>query len=143
MSTNHVLIKIVLFTNVLFMNSFIENRSINSSYDVVEHEQIIDENPVLGVWEFLMPEADAPYRKGRIFISKPNDDYQIVISLKTGSLNGQDIKVDNNRINFNINKEGIDRISFVLEVEGDKMIGESYSESGSNEVLAKRQIPVE
>ena len=143
MSTNHVLIKIVLFTNVLFMNSFIENRSINSSYDVLEHEQIIDKNPVLGVWEFLMPEADAPYRKGRIFISKPNDVYQVVISLKTGSLNGQDVKVDNNRINFNINKEGIDRISFVLEVEGDKMIGESYSESGSNEVLAKRQIPVE
>ena len=143
MSTNHVLIKIVLFTNVLFMNSFIENRSIKSSLAIIEQEQIIDKNPVLGVWEFLMPDADAPYKKGRIFISKPNGVYQVVISLKTGSLNGQDITVDDNRINFNINIEGIDRTSFVLEVEGDKMIGEFYSESGSSEVLAKRQLPLE
>lgn len=143
MNTNHVLIKIVLFTNVLFINSFIENRAMNSSYDIIEHEQIIDKNPVLGVWEFLMPEADAPYRKGRIFISKPNEVYQVVISLNTGSLNGQDVKIDNNRINFNINKEGVERISFVLEVEGDKMIGDFYSESSSGEVLAKRQVPLE
>ncbi|WP_324023419.1 hypothetical protein QSV08_11395 [Maribacter sp. BPC-D8] len=125
------------------MNSFIENRSINSSLAIIEQEQIIDKNPVLGVWEFLMPDADAPYKKGRIFISKPNGVYQVVISLKTGSLNGQDITVDDNRINFNINIEGIDRTSFVLEVEGDKMIGEFYSESGSSEVLAKRQLPLE
>lgn len=143
MSTNHVLIKIVLFTNVLFMNTFIENSSINSSYDVVEQEQIKDKNPILGVWEFLMPDADAPYRKGRIFISKPNGVYQVVISLKTGSLNGQDVKVDDNRINFNINIEGIERTSFVLEVKDDKMIGEFYSDSSSSEFLAKRQLPLE
>ncbi|WP_405398902.1 hypothetical protein [Maribacter sp. Asnod2-G09] len=125
------------------MNSFIENGSVNSSFDGIKHEQIIDKSPVLGVWEFLMPDADAPYRKGRIFISKPNNVYQVVISLKTGSLNGQDIRVDDNRINFNINIEGIERTSFVLEVEGDKMIGEFYSESGSSDVLAKRQLPLE
>ncbi|MDF4202256.1 hypothetical protein PXD56_04790 [Maribacter sp. SA7] len=143
MSTNHVLIKIVLFTNVLFINSFIENRTVNSSCDEIKHEQIVDKSPVLGVWKFLMPDADAPYKKGRMFISEKSGKYNVVISLKTGSLNGQDIKVEDNRINFNINIEGIDRTSFVLEVEGDKMIGEFYSENSSSEVLAKRQLPAE
>lgn len=142
MNTNHVLIKVVLITNVLFFHSISENRTIKS-HDLVIQEQTIEDNPVLGVWEFLMPEADEPYRKGRIFITKPADVYTVVISLDTGTLNGQDIKIDNNRINFNINKEGIERISFVLEVEGDKMIGDFYSESGSGEVLAKRQLPFE
>ncbi|WP_300025685.1 hypothetical protein [uncultured Maribacter sp.] len=143
MNTNHVLIKVVLFVNVLCINSFVENRKVNSSYEELKHEQIIDNSPVVGVWNFLMPNADAPYKKGRIFISEKNGIYDVVISLKTGSLNGQDIKVEENRINFNINMEGVERTSFVLEVEGDKMIGECYSENRSSEVLAKRTLPVE
>lgn len=142
MNTNHVLLKVVLITNAFFYPLISENITIQSQ-DLVVQEHSIDDSSVFGVWEFLMPEADEPYRKGRLFISKPNGVYTVVVSLKTGSLNGQDIEIDNNRINFNINKDGIERVSFVLEVEGDKMIGECYSKSGQSEILAKRQLPQE
>jgi len=143
MNTNHVLIKIVLLVNVFFMSSFKANRAMNLSENNVSIEQKVDKSPVLGAWKFLMPEADLPYRNGRIFISETNDVYEVVISLKTGTLNGQDVEVENNRINFNINIEGIERTSFVLKVEGDKMVGEFYSNSSSSEVFAKRELPEE
>ncbi|WP_286815127.1 hypothetical protein, partial [Maribacter sp. UBA849] len=56
-------------------------------------------------------------------------------------LTGQDVVVKDNGINFNVNFEGLKRVSFVLVVENDKIVGESYSAIGTSEIFGVRQLP--
>ena len=87
-------------------------------------EQNVSEDSVLGVWKYTMTNVDT-------------------VKLATGMLSGQDVIVQDKGINFNVNFEGLRRVSFVLKVSGDNIVGESYSANGTSEILAVRQFPEE
>ncbi|MGO4918143.1 hypothetical protein [Maribacter spongiicola] len=106
-------------------------------------EQTVVNDAVLGVWNYRMSNVDAPYEKGVFFITKNKDFYEVAVKLSTGILTGQDVVASDKGINFNVNFEGLKRVSFVLMVEEDKIMGETYSAIGTSDILGVRQKPVE
>lgn len=89
-----------------------------------------------------MSNVEFIYEKGVLFISKNAYACDIAIKYPEGIYTCQDVVIDNDRINFNVNIAGLERVSFVLMVEGDRIIGESYSSAGSSQILGVRQLPV-
>lgn len=105
------------------------------------NEQIMYEDSVLGVWNYTMTNVASPYEKGMIFITKNEDSYEVAVKIQNGMLTGQDVVVENDNIHFNVNIAGLERVTFALVVKDDKMMGESYSPTGSSQILGVRQLP--
>ena len=97
---------------------------------------------VLGVWDYSMTDIPAPYQEGLIFVTKDYGVYDVAVKVSTGVLSGEKVVVRDNRIHFNLNISGLERASFVLLVEGDRLIGEVYSANWSSQISAKRLRPV-
>ncbi|WP_430427291.1 hypothetical protein [Maribacter litoralis] len=137
-------VKFLVLGIVLIMAfSSFSSTQINSNRHHVSENSIapLSSDTVLGVWKYKMTNVDAPYEKGVFFITKKGDFYDVAVKLTTGMLTGQDVLVKGNGINFNVNFEGLKRVSFVLVVEDDKIMGESYSAIGNSEILGARQLP--
>lgn len=138
-------VKFLVLGIVLIMafSSFSSTEINSKRHHVSENNSIalVNTDAVLGVWEYTMTNVDAPYEKGVFFITKKGDFYDVAVKLTTGMLTGQDVLVKGNGINFNVNFEGLKRVSFVLVVEDDKIMGESYSTIGNSEIFGVRQLP--
>ena len=105
------------------------------------NEQIMYGDSVLGVWNYTMTNVASPYEKGMIFITKNEDSYEVAVKIQNGMLTGQDVVVDNESIHFNVNIAGLERVTFALVVKDDKMMGESYSPTGTSQILGVRHLP--
>ena len=137
-------VKFLVLGIVLIMAfSSFSSTQINSNRHHVSENSIapISSDTVLGVWKYKMTNVDAPYEKGVFFITKKGDFYDVAVKLTTGMLTGQDVLVKGNGINFNVNFEGLKRVSFVLVVEDNKIMGKSYSTIGNSEIFGVRQLP--
>lgn len=97
-------------------------------------------NPI-GVWEYTVFGAEAPYDKGVLFVKDVNGVKKVDVQLRYGTLTGQDVEVNDNTIKFNINIEGIERVSVVLLVAEDDISGEAYSNQGTFKIQGKRKLP--
>ncbi|WP_036152509.1 hypothetical protein [Maribacter forsetii] len=140
MKTNHCLLQAFLLILVFCSFSSVETNELKEPFQQ-KSEETNCKTSVLGVWKYTMTNVDEPYEKGMFFITKKGDSYDVAVKLGTGVLTGQDIVVQNNSINFNVNFEGLKRVSFVLKVEGDVIMGEGYSAKGTSEILGVRQLP--
>jgi hypothetical protein len=136
-----VIVKNIFLIQILFFYSAINVLNLESSTNVFQ-DQIYSSETILGVWNFTMSNVESTYEEGVLFISKNEDTYDVAIKYPEGIYTCQDVIIDNNRINFNVNIAGLERVSFVLMVEGDRIMGESYSDAGSNQILGLRQLPV-
>lgn len=134
-----------IFQGVLLVFVFCSFSTIESNRTSYSNQQILNEtttnDSVVGVWKYSMSNVDAPYENGVFFITQKEDSYDVALKLSTGILTGQDVIVTENGINFNVNFEGLKRVSFVLIVKGDKIMGETFSEIGSSEIYGVRQVP--
>ncbi|WP_405410223.1 hypothetical protein [Maribacter sp. Asnod1-A12] len=137
-------INLNLFRGILLILVFCSFSSVKSFESDIFFQQIkaksFSNDSVLGVWKYTMTNVDVPYEKGIFFITKKGDLYDVAVKLGTGILTGQDVIVQNSTINFNVNFEGLKRVSFVLTVKDDKIMGESYSAIGTSEILGVRQL---
>ena len=136
-----IIVKSIFLIQLLYVFSAINVQNLESSTNVLQ-DQIVSSETILGVWNFTMSNAESAYEKGVLFISKNAGTYDIVIKYPEGIYTCQDVVIDIDRINFNVNIAGLERVSFVLMVEGDRIIGESYSNAGSSQILGIRQLPV-
>lgn len=140
MNITQILVKGIFLIQLLYLVSPIDIEKSISATDTFQEKMIFKE-AVLGVWKYTMSNVDSPYEKGVLFISKNDTTFDVTITYPTGVLTGQDVIVHNGRINFNMNIAGLERVSFVLMAEGDRIMGESYSNNGSNQILGVRQLP--
>ena len=136
-----IIVKSIFLIQLLYVFSAINVQNLESSTNVLQ-DQIVSSETILGVWNFTMSNAESAYEKGVLFISKNEGTYDIAIKYSEGIYTCQDVVIDIDRINFNVNIAGLERVSFVLMVEGDRIIGESYSNAGSSQILGIRQLPV-
>ena len=102
----------------------------------------IDKDVVLGVWNCSMTNVSSPYEHGVFFITKQGETYDVVVQFSNGMLSGQDVIVEEEHIKFNLNIAGLERVSFVMLVKGNRIIGESYSMKNSSQISGVRQLPV-
>lgn len=139
-------IKYLFYIQVFFVSqAVLTNDSVlKSSTEIINNNEFISGDKVLGIWScmFTNERVDSPYKEGIIFIAKHKDTYDVALKFSNGILSGNDVVIKNDLINFNVNIEGIERVSFVLLVEGNNIKGESYSTNGSSQILGKRQLPV-
>jgi len=140
MKTIKFIVQVIALCVVLCSFTTTENYPYKNSV-AKETIALISTDSVLGVWKYTMTNVDAPYEKGMFFITQKGDSYDVALKLGTGMLTGQDVVVKDNGINFNVNFEGLKRVSFVLVVENDKIVGESYSTIGTSEIFGVRQLP--
>ncbi|SKB25298.1 hypothetical protein SAMN05660866_00177 [Maribacter arcticus] len=136
-----IIVKSIFLIQLLYVFSAINVQNLESSTNVLQ-DQIVSSETILGVWNFTMSNAESAYEKGVLFISKNEVTYDVAIKYPEGIYTCQDVVIDIDRINFNVNIAGLERVSFVLMVEGDRIIGESYSNAGSSQILGIRQLPV-
>jgi len=110
----------------------------NKSNNVIVEME--NEDP-LGVWLYTAEGTSPEYRTGVLFIREENGKHVIEVQLETGTLTGQDVEVDKDTIKFNMNVEGLERISVVLAVNGNKISGETYSTEGTYKISGYRKMP--
>lgn len=113
------------------------------------NDKLILEIPVanestLGAWKYMMTNTTigSPYKEGVLFVTKKNDMYDVAVKFSNGILSGKDVIIKNEQIKFNLNIAGLERVSFVLFVEENRILGESYSVKGSSQITGMRQLPV-
>ncbi len=141
MNVTHIIVKSIFLIQILCVYSAIDVQNFESTTSVLQ-EQIVSSESILGVWNFTMTNVESPYEKGVLFISINENTYDVTIKYSEGIFTCQDVVIDNDRINFNVNIAGLERVSFVLMVEGNRIIGESYSNNSSSQILGTRQLPV-
>lgn len=119
-------------------DAFVPQRTLVS----LEIEELVYDNP-LGVWIYKVAGAGEKYEKGVLFIRKENENYILEVQLSNGTLTGQDVQVEGDSVKFNLNIEGVERVSIVLEVKDNTISGKSYSSHGMYEITGTRKLPKE
>jgi len=127
---------LVLFALLLVVPaSFASYNTSNSSCNTG-----LEESPI-GVWLYNAEGISEAYRTGVFFIRKENGEYIVDVQLDTGSLSGQDVEITTDMIKFNMNIEGLERVSVVLMVKGNTLEGETSSARGVFKIKGVKKIP--
>lgn len=101
---------------------------------------LLNEDPV-GVWDYEVEGTEATYRAGVLFIRKENGVHFVEVHLGNGVLNGQDVQVQGNTIKFTLNLDGLERVSIVLNVAEDVVLGQATTDEDSYTIKGTRKLP--
>lgn len=145
MNITHIVIKsILIFQLFSYFPMTMNNRSEITEPINIEKEKVTNADIALGVWrcKFINENINPVYKDGMLFVTKQKGKYDVVVKFSNGLLSGQDVFVSDDQIKFHVNIDGLERLSFVLQINGNQIIGESYSVKGASRVLGKRQVPV-
>ncbi|TVZ17017.1 hypothetical protein JM81_3291 [Maribacter sp. MAR_2009_72] len=141
----HIVIKIIVFLQVILLAPSVMNDSLNlKNEDKIVAAGKHSPDSALGVWRFSFGNENISevYKDGVLFVTKQNGSYDVAMKFKNGVLTGQDVEINENAIKFNVNIDGLERVSFVLLLDGNRIVGESYSAKGASKIYGKRQVPV-
>lgn len=95
----------------------------------------------MGVWDYEVEGTEDAYRTGTLFVRKENGAPIVEVHLGNGVLIGQDVQVQGNTLKFMLNLDGVERVSVVLNVEKDVILGEVTSSQGSFTIKGTRKLP--
>ena len=109
----------------------------NSSAELLLVEK--NENPI-GVWLYTAEGLDPEYSTGVFFIREENGKKVVELQLEHGTLTGQDVIISDNKVKFNINIKGLERVSIVLLIEGNTLRGETSSTKGIHKISGTRKL---
>lgn len=141
MNAIHFLVKSFFLVQLILATVSTQSNDLKINPEDVLCQAIPEEDVALGVWEYTMTKVKSPYTDGVLCITKQQGTYNVAIIFSNGTLTGQDVNIAHHDIKFNMNVSGLERVSFVLLVDGDRIIGESYSKNGSSHVIGSRKYP--
>lgn len=103
----------------------------------------INPDPIFyGVWDCKVDGAAPEYQHSTLFITKQEDGLpSVIVQLDRGSITGQDVGLGEKNLRFDINLEGVERVSVVLEADVDQLIGKVYTSGGALPVTCTRKSP--
>ena len=93
---------------------------------------------VLGTWLYQASGTPYEYSQGEIQITKEASVYQVLVSVNYTNIKGQDVKVEKNKISFDIYVED-EKVSVSLIMDGDNLSGEASSYDGVFKLSGKRK----
>ncbi len=126
----------LVFTSIILVpTALASDKTLNSSWNTIKTE-----NP-FGVWIYNAEGTSPEYKTGVFFIREENGKHIVEVQLETGTLTGQDVQVNKNMIKFNMNIEGLERISVVLMIKGNIIEGETSSTRGTYKIRGTRKMP--
>ncbi len=99
---------------------------------------VLSDSELIGQWHYTVVNAPYEYSKGVLIISKSDDHiFQVAVNLSGNTVNGQEVVIKGNEINFKVYIEG-SPISVKLIAKGDSISGESVSQEGTLEIQGQR-----
>lgn len=132
---------IILFTVLSFI-SFVkclafENNTLNTFNLAVNTEKSI-----YGIWNCSVSGATPEYQKSTLFINKgENGTPTLVVQLSSGTIVGHDVEITETMVKFNLNIEGVDRVTVILEMIDDTLKGNVITSEGNLAVSCTRKTP--
>ncbi|WP_405380938.1 hypothetical protein [Maribacter sp. LLG6340-A2] len=145
MLLSHTVIKFIFLLQVWTVAPQVVNDSLGlEKKDSIDHNELYSPDTALGVWRFSFgsESINEVYKDGVLFVTKQNGKYDIAMKFKNGILTGQDVVISEDSIKFNVNIDGLERVSFVLLLDGNRIMGQSYSAKGASKIFGVRQVPV-
>lgn len=100
---------------------------------------VVADGPI-GVWDYEVEGTEDAYRSGILFVRKENGSHAVEVHLGSGVLNGQDVQVQGNTLKFNLNLDGVERVSVVLNVEKDRILGQVIYPQGTFTIKGNRKL---
>jgi len=83
--------------------------------------------------------APAGYEKGLLMIVKEGDNYKVQVQIGSGTIQGDNVKVNGNTIDFEVMVEG-GMVSVNLTAKGDTISGKSTSPEGSYTITGEKTL---
>lgn len=111
----------------------------SSAYQNAQSPAITGENDLIGYWNYTVANAPYEYSKGVLIISESENKFSVTVNLNNGTLNGEEVTVEGNQINFKVYVEGT-VASVTLTVTGDTISGSSISQDGTLAIEGKRGV---
>ena len=84
---------------------------------------------------------DVSFREDDSRIRRENGAYIVDVQLASGALSGQDVQIEGDTIKFNMNIGGVERVSMLLVVAGNKISGDTYATKGNYKIKGIRKLP--
>ncbi len=133
-------IYVFVFSLFLFNGSAKNTEQLASSaYQNAQSPAITGENDLIGYWNYTVANAPYEYSKGVLIISESENKFSVTVNLNNGTLNGEEVTVEGNQINFKVYVEGT-VASVTLTVTGDTISGSSISQDGTLAIEGKRGV---
>jgi len=108
--------------------------------EILDLENSKVEKSLIGVWSYEIENSPFNFEQGKFFITERDGETTVALQLDNGVITAYDVVVKDNKIWFNINNEGLKKVSILLVASGDLLKGEIYSEDTSYKITAKRII---
>lgn len=94
---------------------------------------------LVGGWSYTVQGAPAGYEKGLLMIVKEGDNYKVQVQIGSGTIQGDNVKVNGNTIDFEVMVEG-GMVSVNLTAKGDTISGKSTSPEGSYTITGEKTL---
>tara|TARA_R110002049_G_scaffold17731_2_gene68598 strand:+ start:168792 stop:169271 length:480 start_codon:yes stop_codon:yes gene_type:complete len=104
----------------------------------LENNVPVNKNDVVGRWLYTIADVAYEYSRGALYISEENGVYIVEVHVNNDTIHGQNIKVAQNKITFDLQIEG-SKVGVTLRAVGDKLSGESSSSEGVFKIEGKRK----
>ncbi len=100
-------------------------------------------NGPIGTWSFQAPDAPWGYHKGDLVIDKKDGKYTATIVFdQYTKVDGTDVMVNGNKVNFNVYLEG-EQVAFMGLVDKDNFTGKASYSEGELPINAVRKINID
>lgn len=114
--------------------------AVSKTVPVGEPMNLLVADGPIGVWDYEVAGTEDAYGSGILFVRKENGVHVVEVHLGSGVLNGQDVQVQGNTLNFTLNLDGVERVSVVLNVEKDSILGQISYPHGTFTMNGNRKL---
>jgi hypothetical protein len=106
---------------------------------IVHHTIWFGEEELVGYWNYSVPNAPYEYSKGDLLINKEKDSFTVKIMLPAGSMNAENVVVQDNKITFKVYVEG-SLVIVALEAQGDTISGVAETPEGTLQIKGTKGV---
>lgn len=130
---------LILIVGILSMVQV--NASSLQEFQLIETFLLKYESP-FGIWNCQVLGAAPEYQKSTLIIQKDDKGLpKVTVELSTGSLTGNEVELTDKVIKFNLNIEGVERVTVILEFSNDILEGRAITSEGDLKVTCTRKTP--
>lgn len=96
-------------------------------------------NDVVGIWDYEVSGTEEAYRTGMLDVGFADGKPSVAVHLQYGVLNGADVKIAGNKVEFTVLIEGSERVTVALTADGDTISGTASSSQGTMQIKGTRK----
>lgn len=112
------------------------------SQRAVTHFSFPVEEDFYGVWDCEVKGAVPEYQRSTLFITmEEKGSPSVIVQLSNGSIKGQNVRIEDTTISFDMNIEGVERVTVILKHNNGTLKGKVITTEGDLIVNCLRKYP--